>query len=95
MNPFTMCCSSRGLQAEHEAAGSRQQAEVKELENQLSRLNSLVERGNQALQRKTQVRNVPLHLRTLSKDLKCVGKLLINSEKSEGNTPETVSCWTG
>lgn len=61
-----MCCSSRRLQVEHEAANSRQQAEVVELKHQLSRLNILVERGNQALQQKTQVRNVPLHLKTVS-----------------------------
>lgn len=66
MNPLITCCSSRGLQVEHEAANSRQQAEVVELKHQLNRLNSLVERGNQALQQKTQVRNVPLHLRTVS-----------------------------
>lgn len=66
MNLLIICCSSCGLQVEHEAANSRQQAEVVELKHQLNRLNSLVERGNQALQQKTQVRNVPLHLRTVS-----------------------------
>lgn len=76
MNPLTMCCSSCRLQVEHEAASNRQQAETFELKHQLNRLNSLVERGNQALQQKTQVRNTPLHLRTVLKDLKCVLQLL-------------------
>lgn len=66
MNSSITCCSSCGLQVEHEAANRRQQAEVVELKHQLNRLNSLVEKGNQALQQKAQVRNIPLHLRTVS-----------------------------
>lgn len=77
-----MRCSSCGLQVEHEAANNRQQAEAFELKHQLNRLNSLVERGNQALQQKTQVRNVPLHLRTVSNDL----KIAHYSQKSEEKT---------
>ncbi|KAI3353100.1 hypothetical protein L3Q82_019669, partial [Scortum barcoo] len=41
-----------GLQGEQQAANSRHQAEVFELKHQLSRLNSLAERGSQALQQK-------------------------------------------
>lgn len=48
---------------EHEAAKNRQQAEASEMKRQLNCLNSLVERGNQALQQKAQVRNT-LHLKT-------------------------------
>ncbi|XP_073338782.1 sperm-associated antigen 5 [Pagrus major] len=43
-----------GLQVEQQAANNRQQTEVFELKHQLSRLNSLAERGNQALQQKAQ-----------------------------------------
>ncbi|KAM9363717.1 sperm-associated antigen 5 [Symphorus nematophorus] len=43
-----------GLQVEQQAANNRHQVEVCELKHQLSRLNSLVERGNQALQQKAQ-----------------------------------------
>lgn len=67
-----MCCSSCRLQVEHEAANTRQQAETFELKHQLNRLNTLVERGNQTLQQKTEVRNTTLNLRTVLKDLKCV-----------------------
>ncbi|XP_018517099.1 sperm-associated antigen 5 [Lates calcarifer] len=42
------------LQREQEAANSRHQAEVSELKHHLSCMNSLVERGNQALQQKAQ-----------------------------------------
>lgn len=79
-----MCCSSCGLQVEHEAANNRQQAETFELKHQLNRLNSLIERGNQALQQKTHVRNVPLHLRTVSNDLQIANY----SQKSEEITPK-------
>uniref|UniRef100_A0A671WN76 Uncharacterized LOC115592271 n=1 Tax=Sparus aurata TaxID=8175 RepID=A0A671WN76_SPAAU len=41
-------------QVEQQAANNRHQSEVLELKNQLSRLNSLAERGNQALQQKAQ-----------------------------------------
>lgn len=50
-----MCGSSGGLQVELEAANNRHQAEVLELQHRLSCLNSLVERGNQALQQKVLV----------------------------------------
>ncbi|XP_041839974.1 sperm-associated antigen 5 [Melanotaenia boesemani] len=43
-----------GLQVEQQAANNRHQAEVFELKSQLSRLNTVVERGNQALQQKAQ-----------------------------------------
>uniref|UniRef100_A0A3Q1EGB6 Sperm associated antigen 5 n=1 Tax=Acanthochromis polyacanthus TaxID=80966 RepID=A0A3Q1EGB6_9TELE len=43
-----------GLQAEQQAANIRHEAEVCELKHQLSRLNNLAERGNQALQQKEQ-----------------------------------------
>ncbi|XP_062282083.1 uncharacterized protein LOC133986271 [Scomber scombrus] len=43
-----------GLQVEQQAANTRHEAEVFELKQQLSRLNKLVEKGNQALQQKTQ-----------------------------------------
>ncbi|TMS23519.1 Sperm-associated antigen 5 [Larimichthys crocea] len=43
-----------GLQVEQQAANNRHQAEVFELNRQLSSLNSLVERGTQALQQKSQ-----------------------------------------
>lgn len=52
-----MCGSSGGLQVELEAANNSHQAKVLELQHQLSSLNSLVERGNQALQQKAQVVN--------------------------------------
>eukprot|EP00066_Takifugu_rubripes_P021950 XP_011611216.1 PREDICTED: uncharacterized protein LOC105417693 [Takifugu rubripes] len=60
----------RGLQVEHEAANSRQQAEVVELRHQLNRLNSLVERGNQALQQKTQ-------------DEKTIGRLMSDIQETQ------------
>lgn len=41
-----------GLQGEQQAANSRHQVEVLELKHQLSRLNSLAERGSQAMQQK-------------------------------------------
>lgn len=53
---YLMHCSSCGLQGEQQAANSRHEAEVFELKHQLSRLNSLVERGSQALQQKALVR---------------------------------------
>lgn len=68
---YLMRCSSCGLQVEQEAANNRHQAEVLELKHQLSRLNSLVERGSQALQQKAQVRNT-VHL--LSVDFTCDGE---------------------
>ncbi|XP_038569125.1 sperm-associated antigen 5 [Micropterus salmoides] len=43
-----------GLQGEQQAANSRHEAEVFELKHQVSCLNSLVERGNHALQQKAQ-----------------------------------------
>lgn len=52
---YFLCCSSSDLQREQEAANSRHQAEVSELKHHLSCMNSLVERGNQALQQKAQV----------------------------------------
>lgn len=61
VNPYLMCCSSCGLQVEQEATNNRHQSEVFELKHQISRLNNLVERGNQALQQKAQVRNT-VHL---------------------------------
>lgn len=53
---YLIRCSSCGLQVEQQAANNRHQAEVFELNRQLSSLNSLVERGTQALQQKSQVR---------------------------------------
>lgn len=67
-----MCCSSYRLQVEHETANNKHQIETCELKLQLNRLNTQVERGNQALQQKTQVRNTSFHLRTVLNDLKCV-----------------------
>ncbi|XP_044203057.1 sperm-associated antigen 5 [Thunnus albacares] len=43
-----------GLQVEQQAANTRHEAEVSDLKHQLSRFNRLVEKGNQALQQKTQ-----------------------------------------
>ncbi|XP_037621347.1 sperm-associated antigen 5 [Sebastes umbrosus] len=43
-----------GLQVEQQAANNRHKAEVFELKHQLSCLNSLLERGNQAMQQKAQ-----------------------------------------
>ncbi|XP_069545433.1 sperm-associated antigen 5 isoform X1 [Brachyistius frenatus] len=43
-----------GLQAKQLSANSRHEAEVFEFQHQLSRLNNLMERGNQALQQKVQ-----------------------------------------
>lgn len=54
---YLTCGSSGGLQEELEAANSRHQAKVSELQHQLSSLNVRVERGNQALQQKEQVVN--------------------------------------
>lgn len=53
---YLMHCFSCGLQGEQQAANSRHEAEVFELKHQVSCLNSLVERGNHALQQKAQVR---------------------------------------
>lgn len=76
-----MCCSSCRLQVEHEAANNRQQAETFELKHQLNRLNTLVERGNQALQQKTQVRNTPLQLRTVKRSKMCSAVNVSNAQK--------------
>ncbi|XP_023151061.2 sperm-associated antigen 5 [Amphiprion ocellaris] len=59
-----------GLQVEQQAANSRHEAEVLELKGQLSRLNNLVERGNQALQQKAQ-------------DEKTVTKLIAEVQEAE------------
>ncbi|XP_042340237.1 sperm-associated antigen 5 [Plectropomus leopardus] len=70
-----------GLQVEQQAANNRHEAEVSELQHQLSRLNSLFEKGNQALQQKAQ-------------DEKTVAKLMaeiqetqeiLNKHKSDSN----------
>lgn len=53
----SLLCSSCGLQEEQQAANDKHEAEVYELQHQLGRLHILVERGNQALQQKAQVRN--------------------------------------
>ncbi len=58
---YLLRCSSCGLQVEQQAANSRHQAEVFELKEQLRSLNSLVERGSQALQQKAQVR-ITIHV---------------------------------
>lgn len=55
-NCYLMCYSSCGLQVEQRAAKNGHEAEVFELKHQLSRLSHLVEKANQALQQKTQVR---------------------------------------
>lgn len=60
-----MCGSSGGLQVELEVANNRHQAEVLELQHQLSCLNNLVEKGSQALQQKAQVVNTSLLLGVL------------------------------
>lgn len=52
---YLMHCSSSGLQVEQQAASNRHEAEASALKLQLSRLNSLFERGNQALQQKALV----------------------------------------
>lgn len=54
---YLICGSSGGLQEELEAANSRHQAKVSELQHQLSSLKVRVERGNQALEQKEQVVN--------------------------------------
>lgn len=53
---YLLHCSSCRLKVEQQAANNRHQAEVMELQRQLSRLNSLAEKGSQALQQKAQVR---------------------------------------
>lgn len=51
-----MCNSSCSLQVEQQTITNRHEAEVLELKVQLGRLNNLVEKGNQALQQKAQVK---------------------------------------
>jgi len=51
-----MHCSSSGQQVAQQAANDRHHAEVFELKHQLSRLSSLFEKGNRALQQRAQAR---------------------------------------
>ncbi|KAM4594947.1 sperm-associated antigen 5 [Fundulus diaphanus] len=59
-----------GLQVEQQTSNSRHQAEVLELQQELRRLNSLVERGNTALQQKAQ-------------DKKTLNKLLADIQEAQ------------
>nr|XP_046272390.1 sperm-associated antigen 5 [Scatophagus argus] len=70
-----------GLQVEQQAANNRHQAEVFELKHQLSRLNSLAERGNQALQQKAQDE------KTLTKLMSEIQETqeILNKHKAESN----------
>lgn len=77
-----MCCSSYRLQVEHETASNKHQIETCELKLQLNRLNTQVERGNQALQQKTQVRNTSLHLHNCVKPSEmCSAAIVRNAQK--------------
>ncbi|XP_040892911.1 sperm-associated antigen 5 [Toxotes jaculatrix] len=69
------------LQEEQQAANSKHEAEVFELQHQLSRLNSLVERGNQALQQKAQDEKT---VATLSAELQDAQEIL-NKHKTDNN----------
>ncbi|KAE8300276.1 hypothetical protein D5F01_LYC00413 [Larimichthys crocea] len=70
-----------GLQVEQQAANNRHQAEVFELNRQLSSLNSLVERGTQALQQKSQDE------KTLSKLMSEIQETqeILNKHKTDSN----------
>uniref|UniRef100_A0A665XCP2 Sperm-associated antigen 5 n=1 Tax=Echeneis naucrates TaxID=173247 RepID=A0A665XCP2_ECHNA len=70
-----------GLQEEQQAADSKHEAEVLELKHQLSRLNSLVERGNQALQQKAQDERT---MATLSAEIQDAQETL-NKHKADNN----------
>ncbi|XP_062244886.1 sperm-associated antigen 5 [Platichthys flesus] len=70
-----------GLQEEQQAANSKHIAEVSELQHQLSRLNILVERGNQALQQKAQDDKT---LTTLAVEIQDVQEIL-NKHKTDNN----------
>uniref|UniRef100_A0A8D3CJB6 Si:dkey-25o16.4 n=1 Tax=Scophthalmus maximus TaxID=52904 RepID=A0A8D3CJB6_SCOMX len=65
----SLLCSSCGLQEEQQAANDKHEAEVYELQHQLGRLHILVERGNQALQQKAQVRNTVDFIYELRKEV--------------------------
>ncbi|CAB1436418.1 unnamed protein product [Pleuronectes platessa] len=70
-----------GLQEEQQAANSKHITEVSELQHQLSRLNILVERGNQALQQKAQDDKT---LTTLAVEIQDVQEIL-NKHKTDNN----------
>ncbi|XP_040003176.1 sperm-associated antigen 5 [Xiphias gladius] len=70
-----------GLQEEQQAANSNHEAEVYELKHQLSSLNSLVERGNQALQQKAQDEKT---LANLSAEIQDAQETL-NKHKTDNN----------
>nr|XP_019956861.1 PREDICTED: sperm-associated antigen 5 [Paralichthys olivaceus] len=70
-----------GLQEEQQAANSKHKAQVFELQHQLSRLNILVDRGNQALQQKAQDDKT---LTTLSAEIQDVQEIL-NKHKTDNN----------
>uniref|UniRef100_A0A665XCP5 Sperm associated antigen 5 n=1 Tax=Echeneis naucrates TaxID=173247 RepID=A0A665XCP5_ECHNA len=76
-----LCLLHCGLQEEQQAADSKHEAEVLELKHQLSRLNSLVERGNQALQQKAQDERT---MATLSAEIQDAQETL-NKHKADNN----------
>uniref|UniRef100_A0A3Q3MPT7 Sperm associated antigen 5 n=1 Tax=Mastacembelus armatus TaxID=205130 RepID=A0A3Q3MPT7_9TELE len=70
-----------GLQREQQAAERRHEAEVLELKHQLRHLNSLVEKGNQALQQKTQDEKV---VTKLVAEIQAVQEIL-NKHRTDNN----------
>ncbi|XP_051241326.1 sperm-associated antigen 5 [Dicentrarchus labrax] len=70
-----------GLQVEQQAANNRHQAEVFELKHQLGRLNSLVEKGSQALQQKVQDEKTVTKLMSEIQET----KELLNKHKTDSN----------
>ncbi|KAK2817161.1 hypothetical protein Q5P01_025352 [Channa striata] len=70
-----------GLQGEQQAANSRHEAELLELRHQLRHLNSLVERGSQALQQKAQDEKT---VSNLTAEIQEVHERL-NKQKAESN----------
>ncbi|XP_041640799.1 sperm-associated antigen 5 [Cheilinus undulatus] len=69
------------LQGELQAANSRREAEVFELKHQLHRLNSLVEKGSQALQQKAQDEKTVMKLMSEIQE----AQEILNKHKTESN----------
>ncbi|CAJ1052428.1 sperm-associated antigen 5 [Xyrichtys novacula] len=69
------------LQGEQQAANSRHEAELFELKRQLHRLNSLVEKGNQALQQKAQDEDTVMKLMSDVQE----AQEILNKHKTENN----------
>ncbi|XP_071360634.1 sperm-associated antigen 5 isoform X2 [Trachinotus anak] len=69
------------LQEEQQAANSKHEAEVFQLKHQFSRLNSLVERGNQALQQKAQDEKTVAKLSAEIQDTQDI----LNKHKADSN----------